>query len=71
MPKFNKEYRTAEELIAVLKKKGLTIEDEAKAINYICNIGYYRLKSYFYPLYQEPKYKHLFKVKAFAYSFRK
>ncbi len=64
MPKFNKEYRTAEELIAVLKKKGLTIEDEAKAINYICNIGYYRLKAYFYPLYQEPKYKHLFKVKA-------
>ena len=52
MPKFNKTNRTAEELVAVLKSKGLSIADEAKAINYIYNIGYYRLKAYFYPLYK-------------------
>ena len=45
MPKFNKTNRTAEELVVVLKRKGLYIADEAKAINYIRNIGYYRLKT--------------------------
>ena len=64
MPKFNKTNRTADDLIVVLKRKGLSIADEAKSINYIRNIGYYRLKAYFYPLYQEPKHKHLFKVDA-------
>ena len=64
MPKFNKTNRTAEELVVVLKRKGLYIADEAKAINYIRNIGYYRLKAYFYPLYQEPKHKHQFKDNA-------
>lgn len=55
MPKFNKTNRPAEELVAVLKRKGLSIADEAKAVSYIRNIGYYRLKAYFYPLYREPK----------------
>ena len=64
MPKFNKTNRTADDLIVVLKRKGLSIADEVKSINYIRNIGYYRLKAYFYPLYQEPKHKHLFKVDA-------
>ena len=64
MPKFNKTNRTAEELLAVLKIKGLSIADDAKAVNYIHNIGYYRLKAYFYPLYKDPKYEHLFKVDA-------
>lgn len=64
MPKFNKIYRTAEELVAALQRKGLFIADEAKAVSYIRNIGYYRLKSYFYPLYQEPKHKHRFKINA-------
>lgn len=64
MPKFNKTNRTAEELLVVLKRKGLSIADEAKSITYLRNIGYYRLKAYFYPLYQEPKHKHLFKVNA-------
>ena len=64
MPKFNKTNRTAEELLVVLKRKGLSIADEAKFITYLRNIGYYRLKAYFYPLYQEPKHKHLFKVNA-------
>jgi len=64
MPKFNKTNRTADDLIVLLKRKGLSIADEAKSLNYIRNIGYYRLKAYFYPLYQEPKHKHLFKVDA-------
>lgn len=64
MPKFNKTIRPAEELVAVLKRKGLSIADEAKAVSYIRNIGYYRLKAYFYPLYREPKHKHIFKINA-------
>ncbi len=32
MPKFNKTNRTAEELLVVLKRKGLSIADEAKSI---------------------------------------
>lgn len=58
---YTKPSKAPADLIAGLKSKGLIIEDEAKAIGYIQNIGYFRLKAYFYPLYQEPKRNHLFK----------
>ena len=61
MAKYNKTNKTTEELVSSLKEKGLIISNNAKAINYIRNIGYFRLKAYFYPLYKEPKHKHLFK----------
>ena len=51
-----------QELIPLLKKRGLTITDEQKAINYLTNIGYFRLSAYCYPLLEAPKtnqhYKH-------------
>ena len=64
MAKYNKTNKTTEELVSSLKEKGLIISNNAKAINYIRNIGYFRLKAYFYPLYKEPKHKHLFKQEA-------
>ncbi|GHV68993.1 CAAX amino protease [Bacteroidia bacterium] len=48
-------------LVPLLKYRGLTIIDEQKAINYITNIGYFRLSAYFYPLLKEPKTNHSFK----------
>jgi abortive infection bacteriophage resistance protein len=45
----------------LLKQRGLTISDEQKAINYLSNIGYFRLSAYFYPLLKEPKTEHLYK----------
>ncbi len=58
---YTKPSKAPAELVAGLKSKGLIIEDDAKAIEYIQNIGYFRLKAYFYPLYQKPKRNHLFK----------
>lgn len=60
MPKFIK-HKTAEELVVSLKTKGLLIDNDLQAANYIRNIGYFRLKAYFYPLYSEPKNNHFFK----------
>jgi abortive infection bacteriophage resistance protein len=39
----------------------LSIPDEQKAINYLANIGYFRLSAYLYPLLKEPKAEHLYK----------
>ena len=46
MPKFIK-HKTAEELVVSLKTKGLLIDNDLQAANYIRNIGYFRLKAYF------------------------
>lgn len=58
---YTKPGKDPKELLEKLKSKGLIIEDDHKAIQYIQNIGYFRLKAYFYPLYQEPKQNHQFK----------
>ena len=50
-----------QDLIPLLKQRGLVISDEQKAINYLSNIGYFRLSAYFYPLLKEPKTEHLYK----------
>lgn len=62
--KYEKPGRTAEELVAMLQEKGLVVDDASRAAGYIRNIGYFRLKAYFYPLYREPKSRHLFKEEA-------
>lgn len=49
------------DLISLLKNRGLSISDEQKAINYLTNIGYFRLSAYCYPLLDEPKTNHRFK----------
>ena len=59
--KYNKPGRTTEQLVANLRSKGLCIQNGSRAADYIRNIGYFRLKAYFYPLYREPKNRHLFK----------
>jgi abortive infection bacteriophage resistance protein len=50
-----------QDLIPLLKNRGLAIPDEQKAISYFTNIGYYRLSAYCYPLLKDPKTGHLYK----------
>ena len=49
---------SAQDLILLLKNRGLSIPDEQKAINYLSNIGYFRLSAYLYPLLKDPKKNH-------------
>ncbi len=49
------------DLIPLLRQRGLAIADEQKTVNYLSNIGYYRLSAYLYPLLREPKSDHLYK----------
>jgi abortive infection bacteriophage resistance protein len=50
-----------QDLIPLLKQRGLIIPDEQNAIGYLTNIGYFRLSAYLYPLLKEPKAEHLYK----------
>ncbi len=58
---FQKESKLPHEQINNLKNRGLFIRNEKKAIDYLTNIGYFRLTAYFYPLLAKPKSKHVFK----------
>jgi len=58
---FTKTCTLPQDLIILLKQRGLIISNEQKAINYLTNIGYFRLSAYFYPLLKEPKSDHLYK----------
>lgn len=60
MKQFDKTYKTPSELLEILKQRGLIIENEAKAENYLHNIGYYRLSAYMYPLLSVPKTNDIF-----------
>jgi abortive infection bacteriophage resistance protein len=53
-----------QDLISLLKSRGLSIPDEQKAISYLTNIGYYRLSAYCYPLLKDPKSNHIYKNSA-------
>lgn len=44
-----KQPRTYEEQIAILRRHGCTIEDEADCMDKLSSIGYYRLSAYFLP----------------------
>jgi abortive infection bacteriophage resistance protein len=59
--RFTKKSKLPHEQIGNLKSRGLIIQDEQKAINYLSNIGYFRLSAYFYPLLSVPKEQHIFK----------
>jgi abortive infection bacteriophage resistance protein len=50
-----------QDLIPLLKNRGLSISDEQRTVNYLTNIGYFRLSAYCYPLLDEPKANHLYK----------
>ncbi|WP_016956222.1 Abi family protein [Catenovulum agarivorans] len=58
---YAKQYKAPQELVAHLKSKNLTINDEQRAIALLSSISYYRFKIYLYPLlnpesgYYQPK----------------
>lgn len=54
---YNKRATTYEEQITILRRHGVVISDEAKAKEYLADIGYYRLGFYLYPF--ELTYPHL------------
>ena len=54
---YNKRATTYEEQITILRRHGVVISDEAKAREYLADIGYYRLGFYLYPF--EKTYPHL------------
>ena len=58
---FIKTYSTPQELVQILKTRGMEITDEEKAQHYLSHIGYYHLSAYMYPLLSIPKEQHLFK----------
>ena len=61
---YNKKCTLPQDLIPVLKCRGLIVSDEPKAISYLSNIGYYRLSAYCYPLLKNPKTDHIYKAGA-------
>ena len=44
---YTKHFTSPQDLVLLLKNRGLEIKNEEKATAYIANIGYYRLSSYF------------------------
>lgn len=51
-------------MVNLLKGRGLAIDNEARAENYLKHIGYYRFSAYLYPLLQMPKEKQTFQSDA-------
>ena len=58
---FTKRFESSDNLVNLLESRGLQIYDRNKAIQYLDNIGYYRLSAYMYPLLKMPKTAHLYK----------
>lgn len=61
MKPFTKSSKTLEELVQLLKSRGLVIRNESEAKCYLCNIGYYRLSAYMFPFLSELPKGHFFK----------
>lgn len=45
-----KEWKSVEEQVALLRRRGMGIDDEQAAMDYLHRLGYYRLSGYWYPL---------------------
>ncbi|GHS89175.1 hypothetical protein FACS1894201_10580 [Bacteroidia bacterium] len=58
---YSKTCTLPQDLIPLLKSRGLSITDEQKVVSYLTNIGYYRLSAYLHPLLKTPKEDHLYK----------
>ena len=58
---YTKQCTLPNDLIPILKGRGLSISNEPKAIAYLSSIGYYRLSAYCYPLLKDPKDRHIYK----------
>jgi abortive infection bacteriophage resistance protein len=52
---FAKSYSSPEQIVQILKQRGMLMDDERKVENYLMNIGYHRLSAYIYPFYKSPK----------------
>jgi abortive infection bacteriophage resistance protein len=61
---YSKTCTLPQDLIPLLKSRGLSVPDEQKAVDYLTNIGYYRLSAYFHPLLKDPKTDHVYKAGA-------
>jgi len=46
---YSKSWLSFQDQLALLKSRGLVVTDDAKALNYLARIGYYRLSGYWYP----------------------
>ncbi len=53
--KFEKPPCSEDELVDLLKKRGLSFQDEAKARRYLRFVGFYRLSGYMYPFQYKDK----------------
>ena len=49
---YTKHYRSINQQLEILKKRGLLISDEDKAKHYLKTVGYYRLSGYWFPFRQ-------------------
>ena len=58
---YSKTCTLPQDLIPLLRTRGLSIPDEQRAISYLTNIGYFRLSAYLHPLLKEPKTEHRYK----------
>jgi abortive infection bacteriophage resistance protein len=58
---YSKTCTLPQDLIPLLKSRGLSISNEQQAVSYIINIGYYRLSAYCHPLLKDPKTDHIYK----------
>jgi abortive infection bacteriophage resistance protein len=61
---YSKPSTLPQDLIPLLKGRGLAIADDQKAVNYLTNIGYFRLSAYCFPLLKNPKSDHIYKPNA-------
>ena len=59
----NKESRSISEQIALLKRRGMRIDDELEAYHLLSHVSYYRLKGYWWDM-QSDKEIHLFRNNA-------
>lgn len=57
---FTKPYTEPNDLVTLLKTRGVTVDDESKTAGYLKSIGYYRLSAYLYPYLKKPKNRHCF-----------
>ena len=58
--KYTKQPLSFSEQIFKLKSRGLAINDEEKAVHYLSNISYYRLRAYTYPFQDNKDSNHPF-----------
>lgn len=58
MAKYAKPYKTIPDQVALIHGRGMTIDSQAKAEEYLRRIGYYRLSAYWYPFRERTTDQH-------------